>query len=171
MKILHLLFHPNLQKSTVNKAWYQQIVASKKTATSRKLYEEYPDFNINVNREQEDLINHQRIVIQFPIQWYSVPPLLKKYMDDVLSYGFAYGSPNTKLDNKELQLIISAGTPEEAYSQSGYHHFTMNEFLRPLQQTFSLCKLLYLTPMVMYGATKASPQKIAEYGAKFTSQL
>ncbi|MGT2357467.1 NAD(P)H-dependent oxidoreductase [Staphylococcus aureus] len=41
------------------------------------LYREYPDFIINVKREQELVENHDNIIFQFPLYWYSSPSLLK----------------------------------------------------------------------------------------------
>ncbi len=42
---------------------------------------EYPDFIINVKREQELVENHDNIIFQFPLYWYSSPSLLKKWID------------------------------------------------------------------------------------------
>ena len=97
MKILHLVFHPDLTSSRVNRVWREQIEASGKVSLSRDLYAEYPDFQIDVAQEQELLVAHKRIVLQFPFYWYSATPLLKKWLDDVLTYGFAYGSTGDKL--------------------------------------------------------------------------
>ena len=38
-----------------------------------------------------------------------MPPLLKKWLDDVLTYGFAYGSTGESLRGKDLQVIVSVG--------------------------------------------------------------
>jgi hypothetical protein len=61
------------------------------------LYEEYPDFYINVKREQQLLIEHDIIVFQHPFYWYSSPAILKQWEDLVLEFGFAYGPGGTKL--------------------------------------------------------------------------
>ena len=57
----------------------------------------------DVEREQD----HDRITYQFPMYWYSVTPLLKKWLDDVLTDGFAYGSTGNKLEGKDPQVIVS----------------------------------------------------------------
>ncbi|MEM8652062.1 MAG: NAD(P)H-dependent oxidoreductase, partial [Pseudomonadota bacterium] len=97
MKILNLVFHPNLEGSRVNQFWKRIFEESGKVATSVDMYDRYPDFQIDVGREQADLIAHDRIILQFPMYWYSMTPLLKKWLDDVLTYGFAYGSSGNKL--------------------------------------------------------------------------
>lgn len=66
MKILNLVFHPNLQGSRNNNTWKTQLEESGKITTSRDLYSEYPDFQIDVEKEQALLEQHERIILQFP---------------------------------------------------------------------------------------------------------
>jgi len=63
-----------------------------------------PDFNIDGATEQAALLGADRIVLQYPMYWLSCPPLLKKWLDDVLTFGWAYGSTGTALHGKELLL-------------------------------------------------------------------
>ena len=101
-RVLILLAHPSPDESEVN---LPMIRASAKLegVTVLDLYAEYPDFVIDVEREQARLREHDIIVFQFPLYWYSVPALLKGWQDLVLEYGFAYGSGGEALtrDNKE----------------------------------------------------------------------
>jgi len=103
--------------------------------TIHDLYERYPDERIDVKREQDLLLAHDRIVFQFPFYWYSTPPLLKKWMDEVFTYGWAYGPGGNALHDKELVLAISIGGPEHSYRAGDYNHYTMSELTRPLQAT------------------------------------
>lgn len=167
MKILHLVFHPDLSASRVNNAWKKSLEKSKDITVSRDLYAEYPDFQIDIAREQADLLAHDRIVIQFPFYWYSVPPLFKKWIDDVFAYDFAYGSKGDKLSGKELQIITSVGGPEESYMPGGYNSFSVTEYLRPIQQTAHLCRMVYLPPMWMHGSVAADDDKIQNYAKKW----
>lgn len=50
------------------------------------LYELYPDFDINIRKEQKRLEAFDVIIFQHPIYWYSCPPLLKQYIDLVFEY-------------------------------------------------------------------------------------
>ena len=56
------------------------------------MYDLYPDFKIDVAEEQKHLAAADRIILQFPFYWYSTPALLKQWQDDVLTYGWAFGS-------------------------------------------------------------------------------
>ena len=50
----------------------------------RDLYARYPDYDIDVVAEQRALSCADTVVLQFPTFWFSVPPLLKLWMDEVL---------------------------------------------------------------------------------------
>ncbi len=166
MRVLHLVFHPDLASSRVNRIWREQIVASGKVSESRDLYAEYPDFRIDVGREQQMLLDHDRIVLQFPFYWYSATPLLKKWLDDVLTYGFAYGSTGDKLHGKDLQLITSVGGQPKYYS--GFDIYaTIHELLRPFQLTANLCGMNYQIPVWMFRADAVSEETIRAHGLEW----
>lgn len=170
MKILHLVFHPNLQNSRVNNTWKQQLEASGKVTTSRDMYAEYPDFQIDVDKEQALLLSHDRIVIQFPIYWWSMTPLLKKWLDDVLEYQFAYGSKGDKLQGKDLQIICSAGGQAKNYN--GFHMFaTVPEILKPFQLTANLAKMNYALPMYMFNADACKDEEVSLFGKKWAELI
>ena len=168
MKIMNLVFHPDLSQSRVNNRWKRQLEDSGKVATSRDLYGDYPDFKIDIEREQKLLLEHDRIVFQFPLYWYSVPPLLKKWLDDVLTYNFAYGSKGDKLKEKDMQLLVSVGGREKHYS--GFDIFaSVPELLRPFQLTANLVQMNYLLPEWMFQADSATTDTIERYGKKFAN--
>ena len=153
MKLLIIYIHPNSDKSNVNKGVIKKL-STIKDVKIKNLYKLYPDWNIDVKKEQEDLLKYDRIVFQFPFYWYSSPPLLKKWFDDVLEYGFSFGKGEEKLKDKEFLLSITAGSPKSSYSSDSYHKFSMEEFLRPFQQTAAFCLMKYLNPIVIHDANK-----------------
>ena len=168
MNIMNLVFHPNLDGSRVNRIWKEQLEQSGKVSSSRDLYAEYPDFKIDVEREQELLLAHDRIIFQFPFYWYSSPPLLKKWLDDVLTYGFAYGSTGDSLKGKDLQVITSAGGEEKFYC--GFEIYaTIYDLLRPFQLTANLCQMNYALPVWMYRADSAPEDLIREHGLRWVA--
>ena len=119
------------------------------------LYRDYPRFDINADVEQQRLLDHDVVVFQFPMFWYSTPSILKEWQDLVLEHGFAYGKDGDKLEGKRMVLAITAAGPEDAYSSGGYQHYPMRDFLRPLEQTARLCGMRFSTPYVLYGSLKA----------------
>jgi putative NADPH-quinone reductase len=103
------------------------------------LYAEYPDFQIDIDREQGRLVGHDVLVFMHPLYWYSTPAILKEWQDLVLEHGFAYGSQGTALHGKIFFSALTAGGAEAAYQAEGYNHFTIRELLHPLEQTAALC--------------------------------
>lgn len=170
MKILHLVFHPDLTSSRVNKAWKRQLDESGKITTSRDMYAEYPNFDIDVEKEQMLLLKHDRIVLQFPIYWWSMTPLLKKWLDDVFQYQFAYGRNGDKLKGKDLQIICSAGGQAKNYN--GFHMFaTVPEILKPFQLTANLAKMNYSQPLYMFNADACSDDEVKTFGRKWVELI
>ena len=84
MKTTVFLFHPNFANSRVNKALAAGLPGDIEV---RDMYALYPDFQIDVAKEQAVMEESDRIVLQTPMYWYSGTPLLKKWEDDVLTYG------------------------------------------------------------------------------------
>lgn len=169
MKTLALIAHPNMAVSKVNRAWRDALAGL--DMTLRELYLVYPDGNIDVAKEQALLLAHDRIVFQHPFYWYNVPPLLKKYFDDVLTYGFAYGEGGDKLAGKEWIEAITCGGPAPAYQAGGYNRFTVSELLRPIEATANLCQMLYRAPFVAYGVTRLSPEELAKTAEAYRAYI
>ena len=170
-RVLILFAHPALQKSRVNRKLIA-AVRSLENVTINDLYEEYPDFFVNVKREQELLLSHDVIVFQHPFYWYSCPALVKQWEDLVLQYGFAYGAHGTKLNGKWVLTAITTGGPASAYQRNGYNYFTIRELLTPFEQTVRLCGMVYLPPLVMSGTLAIKNEaEIAAYAALYRSAV
>ncbi len=157
--IYHIVTHPNLQKSRINKE-IAQVFEGKSGIETRKLYEAYPDWKIDVAKEKESLLKADIIIVQTPFYWYSTPGLFKEWEDLVLEYGFAYGEGGDKLKGKKFQIVLSAFGPEEAYREGGYNNFTIEELLRPLEQTAKLCQMIYVKPLALLGVTHKSDAEV-----------
>ena len=167
LKVLIIFTHPRPENSRINKQLLVRIPAAE-NVTIHDLYEAYPDFNIDVEREKQLLLDHDVVVWQHPFYWYSSPPLLKQWIDMVLEYGWAYGSNGDKLAGKIVFNAITTGGNAEAYCPDGYNCFTIPDFMRPFEQTARLCHMKYLPPFVVMGTHTMTPEDIlksaTEYG-------
>ena len=166
-KILILFAHPNQGMSEV-------CVPLAKAArevdgvTLVDLYALYPDQNIDVDAEQARLTAHDVLIFLHPLYWYSTPAILKEWQDLVLEYGFAYGKNGNGLHGKLFMSALTAGGREEVYSRKGYNHFSIRQFLYPLEQMATLCGMRYLPPFAVFGARSAKeagviPEIITEW--------
>jgi glutathione-regulated potassium-efflux system ancillary protein KefG len=149
-KILILFAHPRFEKSKTNRALLTNI-GRIGGVTLNDLYEQYPDFNIDVDREKELLLTHQVIIWQHPFYMYSSPALLKQWIDLVLEHGWAHGKNGDNLKNKIIFNVITSGGTREVYAANGHNRFTIREFLFPFEQTATLCKMIYMPPFAVQG--------------------
>ncbi|NEP62905.1 MAG: NAD(P)H-dependent oxidoreductase [Symploca sp. SIO2G7] len=145
MKTLVILSHPNLEESIANKTIVEQLETNVDNLEIRHIEKLYPDFKIDVEAEQTALHEADIIIFQHPFYWYSTPAALKQWIDDVLAFGFAFGTNGDKLKGKHFMQSITVGGPKESYAPLGYNHFTVEQFLKPMEQT------VYLTGMIYHG--------------------
>ena len=153
-KLIVYYAHPGHRHSHANKGMVAEA-AQIEGITFVDLYADYPRFDIDVNREQQRLLDHDVVLFQFPMFWYSTPSLLKEWQDLVLELGFAYGAGGDKLQGKCMMLAVTAAGDSEAYSAQGYQHYPIRTFLTPLERTAKLCHMEFAAPYVLYGSLRA----------------
>lgn len=149
-KILVLFAHPVFHRSRVHQV-LRQAITGLHDVTVHDLYFAYPDLDIDVRAEQALLEDHDVVVMQFPLYWYSTPSILKEWQDQVLEHGWAYGSTTGVLKGKRFMIAVSAGGGEQAYCSDGQNHFDIRDFLCPLEGMANLCKMQFLPPFVVFG--------------------
>ncbi|NHZ34094.1 NAD(P)H-dependent oxidoreductase [Massilia rubra] len=155
MKKLIIATHPDIDASTVNKRWLREAQERDSEFTVHQLHQVYGAGDaLDVAMEQARLLEHEAVIFQFPLYWFSTPPLLKRWLDEVLLPGFAYGreAKHRKLEGKRIGFAISAGIRQEDYCREGRYHFTVEELLAPLTATFSYIHAKSVPPFVLYGA-------------------
>lgn len=158
-KILILFAHPKFEKSRANSALINQI-KDKENVYVHDLYEHYPNFHINVAFEQELISAHDVIIWHHPFYWYSCPPLMKQWIDMVLEFDWAYGPNGNALLGKTCLNAITTGGSKDVYCSQGYNSFTVEQFLRPFEQTANLCGMIYLPPFAVMGTHTLSDEAL-----------
>jgi glutathione-regulated potassium-efflux system ancillary protein KefG len=160
-KIVILIFHPMLHKSRVNRVLIK-AVNELEGVSCRYMYDLYPDFQIDIQAEQEVLLQHDIIIWQHPFYWYSSPALLKEWLDLVLEHGFAFGKEGRALEGKSVMSAISAGARREIYGTQEKVRFSVRSLLEPFEQTANLCRMRYLPPFVSHGTYLLNEQQIGQ---------
>jgi len=140
---LVIFAHPDVENESIGNKVILNELNKEADIEVRELYKLYPDFNIDVAAEQDALRKADIIVLQFPFFWYSCPALLKKWMDDVFLYGFAFGSTGKELNGKELILSVTIGGAADSYTSDGYNSYPVDEFMTPFKQTANLTGMLF----------------------------
>ena len=171
-RVLVLMAHPDLRLSRVNRrllAAAQALPAHQ--VQVRDLYALYPDHAIDIDAEQAATVEADLIVWQHPIHWYSMPALMKQWLDEVMTLGWAYGPGGNALRGKDLWLVASTGGPEAAYQPAGYNRYFFDAFLPPYEQTAALCGLRFLPPLVLHGAHALEEPALQAHAALYADRL
>ena len=169
-KTLVILAHPNLKESIGNKI-ISNLVALEGNVEVRHLDQLYPDFKIDIEAEQNALINADVIVFQYPLFWYSVPAILKEWIDQVFQYGFAFGT-GSQLNDKKIIVSFTMGSPKKDYPNE-----TIDKILFPFQGLAGYCNMNYAGEVVSNNINNYAPgagekaAKIAEEHAERLIEL
>lgn len=157
-KILINFAHPARSHSKINNA-LRAAVQDIEGVTFNDLYAQYPDFMIDVEREQALCEAHDVIIFQHPLYWYSTPAIMKEWMDLVLEHGWAYGSGRKALEGKVFLQALSGGGEADTYQREGSNGYTIEELTSPIQATAKLCGLRWIPPFVVLGVHRGLPHK------------
>ncbi len=182
-----LAAHPNWRASRVNRRLLgaaQTLASTQPHIQVHDLYANYPDYAIDVAAEQARLEAAELLVLVHPIQWYSMPALQKLWLDEVLTYGWAFGAvstqtdeaapsgtPGTALRGKALWLVVTTGGQEDSYHPDSYNRHPFDAFLPPYAQTAALCGMRFMPPLVLHGAHSADKQEVLDHVALFSHKL
>ena len=162
--------HLDIERSIINRT-LRDAVRDLQQVNFRDLHELYPDFFIDVAKEQTVLRDADLIVFQHPIYWYGAPAIFKHLLDTVLLRGFAYGSEGAALQGKDFLLVVSTGAAAEEYQPGGIHHYPFEELIRPIEQTVRFCGMQFLPPLVLHGGHSLSSDVIEAHAARYRRML
>ena len=140
-KLLVVSGHVDLAHSVANKAILAGLQKEFPDAEFDDLIGLYPDYKIDAKAEQEKLVKADVIVLQFPFFWYNCPSIMRKWFEDVLTHGFAYGSNGKALAGKKLIVSTTAGAPTEMYQHNAAQNFEIGEFMPSFMQLANLCNM------------------------------
>lgn len=178
--ILIVSGHPDLQNSVANAAILEHVSRELPEAEIRRLDALYPDYRFDIEAEQAALLKADIIVWQFPFSWYSLPGVMKLWLDQVFVHGFSHGSQG-KLGGKKLLLSFTTGAPAAVYQKDGAFGHTVEDYLPQFATTAALCNLDYQGAVYTNGisytnredaAAVAAQAKLAEeHGARLAAKL
>ena len=138
-KVLLVLCHPNYKESFANKIVVEKLKTLIPDIVVDNIHELYPDGKIDVKAEQEKLLNADTVVFQFPMYWFKSPYLLSKWVEDVFTHGFAYGSSGNKLEGKKLIVSLTMGGEKKEFEGKT----AMDRLVGPFEATALFVKMKF----------------------------
>ena len=171
-QILVIAAHPQLEHSRTTQRLLQAAVEIDPARVAvRDLYSLYPDYLVDVAAEQAALATARLVVWLHPVHWYSMPPLMKLWLDEVFAFRWAYGPGGRALNGKHLWLVASTGGLEDSYRPDGYNRYFFDAFLHPYDQTAALTGMRWLPPLLLHGAHQADEAALQAHAALFAQLL
>ncbi|WP_040796560.1 NAD(P)H-dependent oxidoreductase [Nocardia higoensis] len=136
-----------------------------------------------VRAEQEKLLWADTIIFQFPLWWYSMPAILKGWVDRVFTYHFAYGvgeHSDTRygepygegtLAGRRAVLSVTIGGQGSHYSARGING-PIDDLLFPIQHGILFYPgIEVLPPFVVYGADRMTGEDYPDVAEAWEQRL
>jgi len=143
IKTLVVVGHPQIQDSST-----QQFL-KEAAALPDVTWHPLSTFDLNVAEEQTLINQADRIVLQFPLYWYSAPAILKNWLDQVLTRHFAYPDAMGSLVGKELGIAVSLGSPARTFTAGGSEGFSLSQIMTPFQALAHKLQMTFLPTFVI----------------------
>ena len=171
MTTVLLLAHPDLAASRANRALFVGL-SDLPGLEVAELYSLYPDNRIDFAVERERVLRADRLVLQFPLCWYSTPPLLKHWQDAVLTPLF-YREPEVAASTAGLPVLAATttGGPSASYQPGSLAGMTIDELFAPLRATARKCGWLWQAPFALHDVRNLDDAALARAGGDYRSTI
>lgn len=151
MKTLVIVDHPFYDQSVVNRRWLDEVRKYPDEFLVHNLQSSYPRSSIDPALEHSIIDNNGTIVFQFPMFWFNTPPMLKSWMDIVLTQGWAYGG-GRHMAGRKIAFAVTCGGEADVYTKEGELGFTVEDFLNSYICSFKYCHAEYAGLYTFFGA-------------------
>lgn len=137
----------------------------------------------DIAAEQEKLLWADAVLFQFPMWWFSMPAILKGWIDRVFAYGFAYGvgvhegerwgdryGEGTLMGRRAI-LSVTMGGRAPHYSDRGVNG-ALDDLLFPIQHgVFFYPGMEVLPPFAVYQCDRLTADQWPAIAEAFTARL
>ncbi|WP_414166493.1 NAD(P)H-dependent oxidoreductase [Streptoverticillium reticulum] len=131
----------------------------------------------DIAAEQEKVRWSDAVILQFPLWWFSVPAILKGWIDRVFTAGFGYGPsvppPYSEgaLAGRRALVSVTAGARETAFSDRGIHG-RLADVLHPVQHgLFWFTGMAPLEPFAVFGSNQLPDERFAAAKQEYARRL
>lgn len=168
-KTLVLFAHPFFEYSTSN-VELVKAYRNKQNVEFKDLYEEFADFHITTFRERKRIREFERLVFHFPLIWFSIPPLLKLWIDEVFDMTWS-AEVNHPLQNKDAVIIVTVGGKENNYTENGLYKTTITELLQSLTLSLNVNNIKVSDFIIVYDADDLEKEDLLKISQKIENTL
>lgn len=171
-RMLILNFHPDPAKSRVNAALAGAAATLPDTEVVTMAHQR-EGAAFDYAREVERFASAERVVLQFPVQWYSGPSLLADWMAQILTMAFYVRAQEdgARIEGRRLLIAAVAGNTPENYQPGGRVAIPLPDLLRPFEATARRCGLEWTAPFIVYRSSFLTDAELAHETARYRQRL
>ncbi len=124
-------------------------------------------FRSDIAEEMEKLFWCDLLILQFPLWWFSMPAIMKGWVDRVFAMGRVYGSgkwyDQGVFSGKRAVLSLTTGGGSGAYAEDGLHG-DLSQILYPINHgILRFVGFDVLPPFVSWSPVRISPEQRQDY--------
>lgn len=97
----------------------------------------------SLNRMRQLMESAQSIVLHVPVYWYAAPALVKSWMDQILSPGWAFPSSKSAIAGKPIALSLTTGSAVESYQSGASNQANLEDYFLPYRRSFEYCGMAW----------------------------
>lgn len=152
MKTLVLFSHSYFKDSKVNKALLEAL-GKEQGFEIHNLNLAYPQGKIDTKAEHARLKSAEKILVQFPIFWYSTPSIFKEWQDEVLTP--IYEERSALLRDKKVGFVLTAGGSVSDFSElDSASESGIERMMFPLNVSLKAWKQKWRNPLSFLAPTR-----------------
>jgi glutathione-regulated potassium-efflux system ancillary protein KefG len=110
----------------------------------RILSQEHREIGFIALEEQQSIESAKSVILHFPLFWYSMPAIVKEWIDTVFTLGWAFDQNGGLLKKLPFVCSVTTGAKLESYSSEGTNGHSLDTYLLHVQRTMSYAGMNYL---------------------------
>jgi NAD(P)H dehydrogenase (quinone) len=116
------------------------------------------------------------VIFNFPLWWYSMPAILKGWVDRVFASGFAYGGGRGVFENgvfkgKKALLTFTTGSPENSYGADKPNGSIADMLFHIHHGMLGYVGMEVLDPFIAFSPGRISEEERKNYLASYSARL
>jgi putative NADPH-quinone reductase len=144
MHTLVVVSHPQLSGSNT-----QNFFRESAQSLADVLWHPLTTQNFDLAAERQLLQTADRVVLQFPLYWYSAPASLWRWLDEVWVRGVVYDEHGGLLSGKTLGLVVNYGQSPQSFGLAGQNGLSVADTLKPFVGIANRTGMTLLPPIVV----------------------
>lgn len=129
----------------------------------------------DVHEEQQKVLWCDLIIFQYPLWWFTMPAILKGWVDRVMTRGFAYATgckyDNGMLKGRKAMISTTTGTASSLYEPDGIDG-DINHILWPVHNgIFRYLGFEVLPPHISWMPARVSPEERKAYLDSYAARM